>query len=102
MSFFHCGNLGLCYFQKVNAICHVASSTMDSDDDIRVKRLDWSAQSPDLSPIENHWDEFDGRIMISGNRQKMREITYMSSPSLVKKNTIVHRPVTCGRIFTES
>ncbi|XP_055932741.1 uncharacterized protein LOC129962771 [Argiope bruennichi] len=39
-------------------------------EDNGVNRLNWAAQSPDLNPIENLWDELDRRIKRCDNRPK--------------------------------
>ena len=30
--------------------------------EISVEELDWPAQSPDLNPIDDHWDELESRL----------------------------------------
>ncbi|KAJ8890615.1 hypothetical protein PR048_010124 [Dryococelus australis] len=41
------------YFQDDNARCHISRATMQWYADNNFRRMDWPAQSPDLSPIEH-------------------------------------------------
>lgn len=49
-------------FQQDNARPHTANVIRDFFDDEEIKLLPWPARSPDLSPIEQVWDEMERRI----------------------------------------
>jgi transposase len=42
-------------FMQDNAPCHKALIVTQFFDENNIKTLDWSAQSPDINPIENLW-----------------------------------------------
>lgn len=44
-------------FQQDNAPCHTSKSSIRWFQDNNVSLLDWPAQSPDMSPIENLWQD---------------------------------------------
>ncbi|GFV57452.1 hypothetical protein TNCV_1608971 [Trichonephila clavipes] len=57
--------------------------TMDYFDDNWVNRMDWSALSVDLNPIEDLWKDFDRRIKVSSKRPKSEKelACFFSKPS---------------------
>ena len=50
------------YFQQDNASCHKGKKTIDWFKSNGIDLVDWLAQSPDLSPIENLWGIIKARI----------------------------------------
>ena len=69
----------LCYFQDDNGSCHVSEATMQWYADNNIHRLDWSAHSPALSPIEHLWDKLDRRV---GPREMRPNVTVQLSEML--------------------
>ena len=55
-------------FKHVNAPLHKARSIHKWFVEICVEELDWPAQSPDLNPIEQLWDELEQRLRAKSNR----------------------------------
>jgi transposase len=49
-------------FQQDNARSHVARVCQDFLANYNINPLDWPPYSPDLSPIEQLWDEMDRRV----------------------------------------
>jgi hypothetical protein len=65
-----CGNKfveGPFLFQHDNAPMHKARSIQKWFVEVGVAELDWSAQSPDLNPIEHLWDELEHRLRARPN-----------------------------------
>src|SRR6266511_1221666 len=49
-------------FQEDNAPIHTANITKKWRRDNNIKSLPWPAQSSDMNPIENLWDELDRQV----------------------------------------
>ena len=49
-------------FQQDNARCHIARLSIQFLAQNNIDVLPWPALSPDLSPIEQFWDEMDRRV----------------------------------------
>lgn len=55
-------------FQHDCAPVHKASVHKDMDEEFGVEELDWPAQSPELNPIEQLWDELERRLRARPSR----------------------------------
>jgi hypothetical protein len=64
MCFQLCGNS---LSQHDNALVHKARSIQKWFVEIGVEELDWPAQSPDLNPIKQLWDELEHRLRARPN-----------------------------------
>ncbi len=57
---------GFFLFQYDNAPVHKARSIKKCISQFGVAEFDWSAQSPDLNPIQQLWDELEQKIVSQG------------------------------------
>ncbi|KAG6611452.1 putative retroelement [Phytophthora cinnamomi] len=53
-------------FQQDNASIHVSRETKEFMDEMDVKRMEWTARSPDWNPIENVWGKRVSRVYTHG------------------------------------
>ena len=49
-------------FQQDNAPCHTARLTKNWFAEKAIEVMEWPAQSPDINPIENLWDQIATRV----------------------------------------
>lgn len=49
-------------FQQHNDPTHTAQKTINCFKDSNIQLLEWSAQNPDLNPIENLWNLLDAKV----------------------------------------
>lgn len=55
-------HLALFFFQQDNASVHTSTSVKQWLDVFEISTVDWSARSPDFSPIENGWSHLSRTI----------------------------------------
>lgn len=60
--------------QQDNARPHVARYTRDTLGQLNIPTLDWPARSPDLSPIEQLWDDLGRRVREGHDVNNVREL----------------------------
>ena len=70
-------------FQHDNSPLHKARSIQVWLVEIGVEELDWPAQSPDLKPIENLWDELECRL-----RARCRVFTIIKLKTVFIKDSL--------------
>ncbi len=65
-------------FQDDNAPCHAANLTKTWKENNSINCFSWSAQSSDLNPIENLWDELERNVRkhlpLPKNKQELMAI----------------------------
>ncbi len=53
----------LAIFMQDNALCHTAKRVKQFLEAENIEIMKWPAQSPDLTPIENHWKNLGNKVM---------------------------------------
>lgn len=94
-------------FQHDNDPKHTSNHVQEWFRQNNIRVLDWPAQSPDLNPIENLWEEVERRIRteLFPNKQalmnKISEV-WRNLPLSVLENLINSMPRRCGKVIANN
>jgi len=84
---------GVFIFQEDNAPCHKAAAANIWKENNNVMVLPWPAQSPDLNPIENFWQDLKRRLRLKNYKSKnkielfdlLKEEWFNTNPEKINK-----------------